>query len=92
MLFFTIPGAAEQVRQTRRPPVSSEARSTRIVCTDLCPNVRHRVWTSFEDGRERADFERGGHTFSAGVAIRLNTRQNYDRLACVAPSRGSPGA
>ena len=35
-----------------------------------------------------------GYTFSAGVArstIRLNTKENYDRFKCVAPSCGFPG-
>ena len=44
------------------------------------------------DTWEQTDFERGGHTFSAGVARNtVNTKQNSDQLACVAPSCGSPG-
>ena len=100
-------GASEKVRQTRRPPDQCfdwDSIADLLLAGEkpVCRPYRSMpAWTS-RSGRkrelaetwERADFERGGHTFLAGVAwitIRLNTKQNSNRLACVTPSCHSQG-
>ena len=99
-------GAAEQVR---RPPdqcfdldsiadpmLAGENPAYRLYRFMPARTLRYkRKRLEAAETRERACFERGGHTFSAGVAwntMRLNTKQNFNRLACVASSRHSKGA
>ena len=69
-----------------------QARSLRTICTDPCPHKHRGPNLKQSCGTwERADFER-----SCGIAWnmiwRLITKQNSNRLVCVAPSRCSQGA